>query len=410
MIRRPPRSTLFPYTTLFRSKAILTLPFIDDFSQHSIFPDGNLWEDMNVYINSSFPDNPITYGVATFDGLDSTGYPYNFALPTSYGIADYLTSKTIDLTTIVDSVFLSFYYQPQGNGNKPETKDSLRLEFFRLSDSSWVRMWGMPGSPNQPFQKVMIPVDTSFQNNAFKFRFMNWATLSGNVDHWNIDYVYLNDNRNYADTALNDVSFITNHFNMLNEYTAMPWAHYLTDTIGLMKTAMDVTYKNNFNDTFFVPFAGEEMLSSDRFYAIYKKKKLGDNFQWLTALNNILAALTTQLNGRANLGEGALDNMTYEAARNIIINPQFINYKLSKKNGIYSRPVGPIFTECGINPQSDIPIIEQEPNPLPDRKALDDIVFDALELTEDERKEVYRAVCQLVWERISKAKSVKKRR
>jgi len=43
---------------------------------------------------------------------------------------------------------------------------------------------------------------------------------------------------------------------------------------------------------------------------------------------------------------------------------------------------------------------------LPDRKQLDDVVFDALDLSEEERKEVYRAVCQLVWNRISKAKSV----
>ncbi len=35
-------------------------------------------------------------------------------------------------------------------------------------------------------------------------------------------------------------------------------------------------------------------------------------------------------------------------------------------------------------PKSDIPISQQEPNPLPDRKALDDIVFDALGLTESE--------------------------
>jgi hypothetical protein len=47
-----------------------------------------------------------------------------------------------------------------------------------------------------------------------------------------------------------------------------------------------------------------------------------------------------------------------------------------------------------------------EPNPLPDRKVLDDIVFDALELTEDERKEVYWAVCELVKNRLEKAKSL----
>ncbi|PJA07391.1 MAG: hypothetical protein COX70_06885 [Flavobacteriales bacterium CG_4_10_14_0_2_um_filter_32_8] len=241
-----------PYLKKSNNKVLLTLPFIDDFSQNYIFADANLWQDMDVYINSNFPDNPITYGVATFDGLDSTGYPYDFTNPISWGIADYLTSQPIDLSSIIDSVYLSFYYQPQGNGNKPESKDSLRLEFFRLADSSWVRVWGVAGAPNQPFKKVMIPVDTSFQNNAFQFRFVNWATLSGNVDHWNVDYVYLNDNRNYADTALNDVSFITNHHNMLKDYTAMPWSHYLTDTIGLMATAMDVTYRNNHSSTYAV--------------------------------------------------------------------------------------------------------------------------------------------------------------
>lgn len=232
------------------NKALLTLPFKDDFSQQNIYPDTTLWEDFNVFVNSSFADNPVSYGVATFDGLDSTGNPYNFAVPTSYGPADTLTSKPINTSSIIDSLFLSFYYQPQGNGNKPETKDSLRLEFYRLSDSTWVRMWGAEGEPNKPFELAMIPVDTSFQNNAFQFRFINWATLSGNVDHWNIDYVYLNDNRNHADTALNDVSFITNHHNMLAEFSSMPWTHYITDSLNFMAQAMDVTYKNNHSATY----------------------------------------------------------------------------------------------------------------------------------------------------------------
>src|SRR5258708_24573560 len=34
MIRRPPRSTLFPYTTLFRSAAIDALPFPEDKKFH----------------------------------------------------------------------------------------------------------------------------------------------------------------------------------------------------------------------------------------------------------------------------------------------------------------------------------------------------------------------------------------
>jgi hypothetical protein len=70
------------------------------------------------------------------------------------------------------------------------------------------------------------------------------------------------------------------------------------------------------------------------------------------------------------------------------------------------RPPQSIFDECGIDPQSKTPIEEQEPKPLPDRAELDKIVFDALGLSSDECKEVYRAVCRLVWNRISKAKSV----
>jgi hypothetical protein len=239
-----------PFNKKRNNKALLTLPFIDDFSQEHIYPNQDLWQDINVHVNSNFADNPVTYGVATFDGLDSTGTPYDFSNPTSYGPADTLTSQPIDITTVLDSVFLSFYFQPQGMGNKPETKDSLTLQFFRKRDSTWVRMWGMQGAPNQPFEKAMIAVDTSFQNDEFQFRFINWATLSGNVDHWNIDYVYLDESRNHADTALNDVSFITNHHSMLDEFTAMPWSHYKTDSINFMAKAMDVIYKNNHSVTY----------------------------------------------------------------------------------------------------------------------------------------------------------------
>jgi len=154
-----------------------------------------------------------------------------------------------------------------------------------------------------------------------------------------------------------------------------------------------------FNEKFIVPFLPNEgLLVSDRLYVIYTH--ISGNL--VAALNSTLTALSTELHGRANLGEGALDNMTYEAAINKVVNPGVLGSSQDKSN----RAIQSIFTECGIDPESEVPIAEQEPNPLPDRKALDDIVFDALGLTEEERKEVYRAVCQLVWERINKAKSV----
>jgi hypothetical protein len=69
-----------------------------------------------------------------------------------------------------------------------------------------------------------------------------------------------------------------------------------------------------------------------------------------------------------------------------------------------SRKTESIYTELGLNPSR--PIREQTPEPLPDRKALDDIVFDILGLTEDERNEVYWSVCELVKNRLEKARSV----
>ncbi|MGI5823087.1 MAG: hypothetical protein ACOX6Z_04010, partial [Dethiobacteria bacterium] len=122
----------------------------------------------------------------------------------------------------------------------------------------------------------------------------------------------------------------------------------------------------------------------------------------IASLFSVVAILVRELYGRSNLGEGALKT------EGIDIN-KFPSIAMEKKHlkRLYRLEIQDIFTECGIDPRSGIPIAEQEPNPLPDRRALDDLVFDALNLTGEERKEVYRAVCQLVWERISKARSVR---
>lgn len=63
-----------------------------------------------------------------------------------------------------------------------------------------------------------------------------------------------------------------------------------------------------------------------------------------------------------------------------------------------------IIYELGINPSRLIR--EQNPNPLPDRKALDDVVFDILGLTQAERDKVYWSVSELVKNRIEKARSI----
>jgi hypothetical protein len=61
---------------------------------------GILWTDNYVYINSHFPYLPIGKGVATFDGLNENGRPYQPDIPNAEGLADHLTSVPLSATGI----------------------------------------------------------------------------------------------------------------------------------------------------------------------------------------------------------------------------------------------------------------------------------------------------------------------
>ena len=114
------------------------LPFFDDFSQSILYPDSTKWTDNNVLVNDGFTLCPPNRNGATFDVLDANGRVYDYAISNAF-VAEYLTSARIRLDSIMepepraltpaDSVYLSFYYQPQGNGNAPEDQDSLVLQF-----------------------------------------------------------------------------------------------------------------------------------------------------------------------------------------------------------------------------------------------------------------------------------------
>ena len=229
-----------------------TTGFLEDFSKDGVYPDTNLWIDDKVFINRTFPKSPITLGVATFDGLNSNGYPYDFtAGSTTSAVADYLTSKPINLNyPATDSIYFSFYYQPQGIGNAPESLDSLVLQ-FKHSSLGWRNVWAKKGTTlavnDSSWELVMIPViDTAYLKDDFQFRFFNRATLSGNTDHWHIDYVYLNRIRNYVDTTFEDVSFVYNTPSLLLNYSAMPWKQY---SASEMKTIYSTTIRNNHTTT-----------------------------------------------------------------------------------------------------------------------------------------------------------------
>lgn len=299
-----------------------TLPFFDDFTNSKIYPDQQKWVGNQVFINKDFPYFPPNTAAATFDVLNENGevYPNASTIPFK---ADQLQSVLIRLDSVfspapealrpADSIYFSFYYQPQGRGDKPESHDSLILQFgfpsglmeldyidstrvwvddyllanqidsifpldtlfapfdcdtnlFVVSNriltwgdeimmpcdsifkpaTSWKTVWAMDGQSleefyaenNTYFKQVLIPVtDTSFFSERFQVRFYNYGSIAdntlptyrSNVDQWNIDMVYLNKGRNFADTTYKKISFSERAPSFLKRYQAMPYKQYRAD-------------------------------------------------------------------------------------------------------------------------------------------------------------------------------------
>ena len=225
------------------SSTSLELPFFDDFSDYVGFPKSSLWIDNDVFVNRSYPINPINLGVATFDGLDSLGNPRSNS-ETDHGLSDYLTSRMIDLSNYSE-VFLSFYLQSTGYGFEPESNDILKLECLDES-LQWQTVWDTTGFESSDFKKIKIILsDLSFFHSEFQFRFSNEATLSGNFDHWHIDNVLLTDQLTLSNDN-EDVAFVYETSKMLNFYSSIPWAHFDKNRAAYI-TSMDTWLRNNYS-------------------------------------------------------------------------------------------------------------------------------------------------------------------
>lgn len=158
----------------------------------------------------------------------------------------------------------------------------------------------------------------------------------------------------------------------------------------------------NIGDRYILFYNKEEALSDKMFYNLWPKTN--NLFSFIVTFNCILVRLNAEIWGQEMTGSITVLTHTIEMMQNIeVLSPDILHSYVCKKINI-EREINNIFTELGFDKTR--PIREQEPNPLPDRKELDDIVFDALGLTEEERKEVYWAVAELVKARLDKAKSV----
>jgi len=124
-------------------------------------------------------------------------------------------------------------------------------------------------------------------------------------------------------------------------------------------------------------------------------------------LNSTLTRFFLDLSCRQLTGAQAIADIDVVVVEKLfIVNPFLLNGILIKNvfKNLLNMPIGSIINDCGFDKTK--PIRSQKPNPLPDRKALDDIIFDALGLTQAERDEVYYSVCELVQNRLNKARNV----
>ena len=218
--------------------------FFDDFSAENVFVNNNLWDFSSVKVTRNYAINPPSLGVATFDGLNEYGLARDFSVINSSAPSDTLLSKPIDLSGL-SAAFFMFYFQGKGLGETPEIQDKLVLEFF--NGSFWVEKWSSFGVAMLEFEKEVIIIDSAqYLTDDFKFRFRNYATISGNFDHWHIDYLVINELLNVSDTTeLNDVSFVYSSPSFLNRYYEMPWTHFLNNEATELKDSIDVILRNN---------------------------------------------------------------------------------------------------------------------------------------------------------------------
>ncbi len=285
-----------------RSYALLSnpseLPFFDDFSGRSVFPDPEKWVDDYVFINNTYSDKQITSGIATFDALDNKGMLYPAASPSVFQ-ADQLTSQPINLNyTAADNVWLSFFYQAGGLGDPPELNDTLTLQFLAPDENIWYSVWKAYGTSDQTFRPALIRIsDARFLKTGFQFRFINYASLSpnqndpsmvGNSDMWNLDYVLINKNRNSGDTIFNDVALTLPVRSVLKTHEAMPWNQFREVELQEMGSSILIHYRNNDTIT----------------------RNVTRNFEIRDVYNNSLSYAFTS--GASNIGP--LENVNYNAS------------------------------------------------------------------------------------------------
>ncbi len=237
-----------------QSSDTLELPFFDDFSYLTEFPADTLWVNNGTDISVNLSNNPPSIGVLVFDALDADKKFYKGADYGAVCSGDTVESLPINLYYPGDkSIYLSYYFQAGGLGDRPESNDSLCLDFYSPLDDNWTTVKTYSGKLQKDFKQEIINIsERKYLQKGFRFRFRNYFSLGSslqpdlvsNCDFWLLDYVKLDKNRNEADTVYNDVSLTTNPIVKVKDYQSVPWRHYLSASDDA-KVSYIINYRNN---------------------------------------------------------------------------------------------------------------------------------------------------------------------
>lgn len=239
-------------TSQIQAQSSLKLPFFDDFStaKNGVGVSTFWMPGGGVYINNTMATTQPSINIATFDGRDGRGIPYNFNNKLATGATDTLTSKPIQLNyTVADSVVLSFLWLAKGLGERPDSEDTLQVEFLD-KNLNWVIVDYLKIedkqkiSPNFSNRFITVKKQDFFWD-KFQFRFVAHGRQSGPFDNWHLDYIYLDKGRKVKQIySGNDLAVRTNLSRLFKDYVAMPIGQFLVNPAKEMADSMKVDVVN----------------------------------------------------------------------------------------------------------------------------------------------------------------------
>jgi len=165
--------------------------------------------------------------------------------------------------------------------------------------------------------------------------------------------------------------------------------------LGPRKVAR-ILWPGGFWKRFVVYYNEPKVLADRRLFNVYVDEHHAKTL--CAILNSTLVALFNEIHGKTVFGQGLLLCDTYAVEQIPILDPEKLPRETTRRllvafQELARRPIGDIFEEVKRR----------------DRQELDNIVFDSLGLTQDERKQVYAAVVDLVENRVRRAGSVERR-